>query len=375
MIKKIFFISTNRIWSGSEILWYEAALRLISTGTAVGIATYYENHKIQKLLSLQVPYLNLNTRFKRFSLIDRFLTLLKFNVTRKDNLDSLLRSLNPDVIIISQGSAFGSLNEMELCSRLNIKYITITQLVTELHWLNLNNKNHSMVKWLYNKAEKNFFVSKANLHIHEFTLSDHSDNNEVIFNPAVIKNEAVLTFPDTSLCYRIAFVGRLECFHKGLDILLNVLSQNKWKRRPVLFNFYGNGPHLDFINDIINKSAISNVFIKGFAASVEEVWKENHILILPSRMEGQSLALLEALACGRTAIVTDVGGVREIIDDNVSGFIARAHSVFDLDEAMERAWERRSEWQSIGKAAKRAMEAKMPDDAIGYFIKKMDFLI
>jgi glycosyltransferase involved in cell wall biosynthesis len=44
-------------------------------------------------------------------------------------------------------------------------------------------------------------------------------------------------------------------------------------------------------------------------------------MLMPSQMESFGLAALEAMACGVPAIATRVGGVPELIDDNVNGLL------------------------------------------------------
>jgi glycosyltransferase involved in cell wall biosynthesis len=73
--------------------------------------------------------------------------------------------------------------------------------------------------------------------------------------------------------------------------------------------------------------------------------------VLPSRFEGNALAMIEAMLCGRMPIVTDVGRASELIDDNRNGFIAAAPTLDLLDDALERAWQRRHEWQAMGALA------------------------
>ena len=69
------------------------------------------------------------------------------------------------------------------------------------------------------------------------------------------------------------------------------------------------------------------------------------------------LALLEAMACGRPAVVTDVGGCAEVVEDGRSGFVAAAPTVAALDAALERAWAARRGWAALGaRAAERVWE-------------------
>jgi glycosyltransferase involved in cell wall biosynthesis len=81
-------------------------------------------------------------------------------------------------------------------------------------------------------------------------------------------------------------------------------------------------------------------------------------LLLPSRAEGNSLSLIEAMICGRIPITTNVGRANELIDDNKTGFIAPAATVELIDEALERAWQKRAEWQSMGQRAADAIRAR-----------------
>ncbi len=93
------------------------------------------------------------------------------------------------------------------------------------------------------------------------------------------------------------------------------------------------------------------VSYRGFSNNIETLWSEHHALLLPSRAEGSALALIEAMMCGRVPIVTDVGRASELIDDGDHGFVAPAATVALIDEALERAWQRRNEWQAMGARA------------------------
>jgi len=95
------------------------------------------------------------------------------------------------------------------------------------------------------------------------------------------------------------------------------------------------------------------------------------VLVLPSRTEGLPLALIEAMMCGRFGIVTNEGGTSEVVEEGRTGFIANAAKVDELDHAMERAWAVRKEWESIGKAAGRAVRTMVPLDPVASFTAKL----
>lgn len=371
MPAKIVYISTNEIWSGSECLWFESAKALLSNGHMVSIALKYETIDTKALKTKLHSFIKLGFRFSKLTKTQRFANKFFTIFTVKDLLAEKLNSLNPDLIIISQGNNIASLDIIELCSKLRFKFVTITQLVSEIHWLWLNEDNQKRLKAGYEKAVKNFFVSKLNLALHNFMFAYTASNNEVISNPILIKNQLDITYPTSTKNYAIAFVGRIECFHKGLDFFVQLITAEKWKLRPVVFNLYGTGPHSDIIQDQLAYYGITNVHLRGHASLIEDVWQQNQILILPSRMEGQSLALIEALYCNRAAIVTNVGGASEIIEDSVTGFIAKVASLRDIDDAMERAWSRRDEWELMGIAAGKRIRQLMPADSVQLFNDKI----
>ena len=59
----------------------------------------------------------------------------------------------------------------------------------------------------------------------------------------------------------------------------------------------------------------------GYVSNISEVWARAHIAVLPSRREGLPLSLLEAAACGRPMIATDVPGCREVVIDGKTGVL------------------------------------------------------
>ena len=68
----------------------------------------------------------------------------------------------------------------------------------------------------------------------------------------------------------------------------------------------------------------------------------------PSRCEGTPIGLVEAMIWGRPAVVTDVGGNAEWISEPRNGFVAEAASEKSYAAAMERAWEARERWLTMG---------------------------
>ena len=63
------------------------------------------------------------------------------------------------------------------------------------------------------------------------------------------------------------------------------------------------------------------------------------------------MALIEAMWCYRSAVVTDVGGAKELLTEDENGFIADFATFNDLDKALEKAWQARDRWEVMGQNA------------------------
>ena len=169
--------------------------------------------------------------------------------------------------------------------------------------------------------------------------------------------------PTWDSCF--ACVGRFYPQEKGQDLLIRVLAREKWRSRPVSVTFFGSGQHGVGLAEMADFHGLENVRFGGFTHDIEEIWASHHALVLPSRAEGLPLVLVEAMLSGRVAIVTDVAGNGEVLEDDVSGFLASAPTEDALDEAMERAWQRRAEWRDIGERAAADIRRLVPPDPAG----------
>jgi len=74
----------------------------------------------------------------------------------------------------------------------------------------------------------------------------------------------------------------------------------------------------------------------GQVNDIADFWTRIHVAVLPSRREGLPLSLLEAAACGRAMIASDVPGCREVVVQEQTGLLFPVDDVPALADAMER---------------------------------------
>jgi len=90
-------------------------------------------------------------------------------------------------------------------------------------------------------------------------------------------------------------------------------------------------------NDLLDEwRKTSNLVLLGHVDDVRSVWRQAHIAVLPSRGgEGIPMSLLEAAACGRPLVATDVPGCREVARQGVTGLLVRPDDPAALADAIE----------------------------------------
>jgi glycosyltransferase involved in cell wall biosynthesis len=369
---KFVFISTQAgaPWGGSEELWSQAALRLHQEGHEVSASVVWWpqlSPKIERLAEQGVdvvapppPLTSLPARVWRK--IKKQLSDVRPEV-------AWLRRKHPDLVVISQGYNRDGLEWMKFCRESGLPYAAIIQCNSEIWWP--TDETGSEMALAYRTAKKVFCVSRQNLELLEYQIGESLPNAKVVWNPFNVLAEEPPTWPKENGVWKLACVARLDPAAKGQDLLLQVLAQSKWRERSVELNLYGAGPCENNLRRLIGKLHLGKVHLRGHVNEVKTIWEENHLLVLPSRYEGLPLALVEAMWCARPAVVTDIGGNAEMCVDGETGFVAAAPALSLLEEALERAWNRRDDWESMGKLARTRVEQLIPQDPVGDFCQQL----
>ena len=121
---------------------------------------------------------------------------------------------------------------------------------------------------------------------------------------------------------QIIFVGRLSR-EKGID---NLISISKKLSNDVHLIILGTGPEEQKIIDLVKN--YKNIHFFGYQKKEETISliRGSDILIQPSLNEGISSTILEAMACKTIVITTNVGGNKELIINEETGFLLSINS-------------------------------------------------
>ncbi|MFD9339889.1 glycosyltransferase [Streptomyces sp. NPDC060028] len=104
----------------------------------------------------------------------------------------------------------------------------------------------------------------------------------------------------------VVCVGRI-CLQKGQDILLRAWPELLGTLPGARLALVGDGPD----TERLRRGAPPGVLFAGAARDIRPWLRAADLVVLPSRWEGMALAPLEAMACGRPVLVSDVSGARE----------------------------------------------------------------
>ena len=103
----------------------------------------------------------------------------------------------------------------------------------------------------------------------------------------------------------------------------------------------------------------------GYIADIRDVWKAAHIAVLPSRREGLPKSLLEAAACGRPIVATDVPGCREIARQDVNALLVPPDDQRALADAIDRLAQDADLRRRFAAAGRRLVEEEFSNMRIG----------
>jgi glycosyltransferase involved in cell wall biosynthesis len=117
--------------------------------------------------------------------------------------------------------------------------------------------------------------------------------------------------------------------------------------------------------EIMDWSRRPGIEVLGHVTDICEVWKVAHIAVLPSRREGLPKSLLEAAACGRPIVATDVPGCREIAREGVNALLVRPDDAQALADAISRLADDKDLRRKFGEASRRLAASEYSAERVG----------
>ena len=157
----------------------------------------------------------------------------------------------------------------------------------------------------------------------------------------------------------LATVGRLHPV-KNFDGLIKAMPLLP---DHVLLTVWGDGAEKARLTALVQGLGLGNrVRLPGESQNMQEALEGADIYIQPSKSEGCSFAVAEAMLCGKPVVVTPRGGLPEQVDDGVTGSVARDCSPEALAEAILPLVTDRSLAAELGEAGQREARERFSMD-------------
>ncbi len=154
----------------------------------------------------------------------------------------------------------------------------------------------------------------------------------------------------------LLYFGRLSV-EKGITVLLDAAANLS----NIVFYIIGTGPLEDELKNKVQKKGLKNIRLHGFKEGKElrTLLTESTCVVVPSECyENCPMTILEAFAAGKPVIGSDIGGIPELIDENVDGFIFPPGDVDALVEKIQWVWSNRKLAKQMGLRGRKKVEEK-----------------
>ena len=137
---------------------------------------------------------------------------------------------------------------------------------------------------------------------------------------------------------KIAVVARMV-HSKGVDVAVDALRRARARGADVELSLYGapdeDNPRAVSVETLRSWSAEPGIAWHGHTADVQAVWRDHHVVCVPSRGgEGLPRSLLEGAAAGRAVVTTRTPGCATFAREGIEGYVVAP----DDPEAMARAF-------------------------------------
>lgn len=150
---------------------------------------------------------------------------------------------------------------------------------------------------------------------------------------------------------RLGAVGRLVELKQQRLILDAVGELGPSAQQRVEIHLFGDGPERAELSTRAAALANVPVVFHGTVLDREDIYGHVDVLVVSSRTEGLSMAMLEAMSRAVPVIATDVGGNRELVHDDRTGLLVPANDVAALRDAIARTIEDPTLTARLGRAS------------------------
>ena len=162
----------------------------------------------------------------------------------------------------------------------------------------------------------------------------------------------------------VGVLSRLEGI-KGMDLVVPAFASLKARHPEARLIVGGDGSLREEMERQAREAGIDAEFLGRVTSDeVESVYDRIDVLLMPSRSEGFGLTAIEGMARGCVPVVSDTGGLPEVVENDVSGLLHRAPGeevAEEIGDIVCRLFDRPEEWRRLSAGAIRRAARFSPE--------------
>lgn len=200
------------------------------------------------------------------------------------------------------------------------------KIISHIHANHENMRKFNMKTFLYSltikKYSKIIWVSQSALDSFYY-VNKVKDKSIVLYN--VIDSKALLENlkkDANNYEFDLIYLGRLN-YQKNPERLISLVEKIAKVKKNLKVAIIGDGDLKSTVESLVKEKKLeNNVTIFGFMNNPYKVLSCSKIMIMTSRYEGTPMCALEAMAFGKPIISTITDGLKDIVDNDKTGFLS-----------------------------------------------------
>ena len=249
--------------------------------------------------------------------------------------------LRPDAILLNMPTPEASPGAMLACALARVQTTVVFHLVRSD--LSVTPRRRAIYKRVARSKQQWICVSQDNRRTLAEQFGVATERIAVVRNGVQLRSVSVMAGERTRAELQIPAsstlvltTGRLGA-QKGHELIVEALPALVALNESLVFVWAGDGPLREQLSRAVSATGMArHVQMLGRREDVPELLAAADLFLMPSRDEGAPLALVEAMLAGVPAIVSDIGALREIVDNGRNGLIFKSGDPGDLTRVI--AW-------------------------------------
>ncbi|WP_421285756.1 glycosyltransferase family 4 protein [Aeromonas veronii] len=323
-MKLVQFVTRSDTVGGAQKYILETSCRFRDDGHEVTVISGGNGVFSKEVERKRLNYIGLSSMVREVSLYEDVKSIVAFRST--------IKLLKPDVVIIHSAKA-------GLIGRLALIGLTHKKIFIAHGWSHIR-ASKFIGKILYGFIEKflSLFCNKVIcISKHDFVFANDklfiSKKKTSLLYSGVREPVASNECSDADF-YNILTVTRFQ-HPKDFDTLLNAMNIVNKVHSNWVITVLGDGEEFEYYQYKTIELGLSDKFkFLGFQGELDKFYKNSDLVILISKSEGLPLSLIEAMSYRKPILASNVGGVSELIDDGVTGYLVPPSDYLTLSQTL-----------------------------------------